>query len=219
MVHDEVAPAQAQPISPPRFVVLEGIDGSGTTSQAAALTTWLEGRGHAVLRTREPTSRAIGGLIRARLAADAAPLDPHALALLFAADRMDHVSAEIEPALRSGHIVLSDRYLLSSLAYQSLSASLSWVISINAQAPRPDLNLLIDVPVEIAVARVARRLEGEQGATKEIFDVPETQRRLADAYRRLARRADVGPVRIVDGNAPVDAVTRSLTDQLVRRGL
>lgn len=207
------------PSSPPRFIALEGIDGSGTTTQAAALTAWLTARGHRVHRTREPSSGEIGRLVRSRLAAAGDPLEPRALALLFAADRLDHVHREISPALARGEVVLSDRYLLSSLAYQSLDAPLPWVVQINAQAPRADLNLLVDLPVEVAVARVAKRLDADEAATREIFDVPETQRHLAEAYRRLAARDDVGPVSIIDGDAPLEAVTTALTEVLAARGL
>ena len=81
-----------------RFIAIEGIDGSGTTLQTRALADWLRGRGHDVVETREPSPGPIGRLVRERLSVEATPLDPAALALLFAADRLDHVAQEIEPA-------------------------------------------------------------------------------------------------------------------------
>src|SRR5690242_1367991 len=107
------------------FIVLEGIDGSGTTTQAARLAQTLQARGARVHATREPSTGPVGRLLRqaltGTLVADERPvqLDFCTLALLFAADRMDHVRREIEPALARGEVVISDRYDLSSLIYQS----------------------------------------------------------------------------------------------------
>jgi len=210
--------AAGSPSRAPHFIALEGIDGSGTTSQCGAIETWLAGRGHEVVRTREPSGGAIGRLVRERLAADAPPLDRGALALLFAADRLDHVRSEIEPAVARGAVVLTDRYLLSSLAYQSLDLPLSWVVEINARAPRAHLNVLIDLPADVAVARVARR-RADAGAAEEIYDVPATQRALELAYRTLAQREDVGPVATVHGDAPLDEVTVAICESLRDHGL
>src|SRR6185369_8913434 len=120
------------PMSPPRtedgpphraiFVVLEGIDGSGTTTQLGRLQAYLERRGRAVHPTREPSTGPVGRLLREILLGQhrlpgGEPADGLAMALLFAADRRDHVRREIEPALGAGRDVVSDRYLLSSLAY------------------------------------------------------------------------------------------------------
>src|SRR5215471_2535238 len=106
------------------FVVLEGLDGAGTTTQAERLASRLRQAGYAVLVTREPSDGPVGTVLRRALAGGVAlphrggPLSDHTLALLFAADRMDHLCAEILPALGKGQIVLCDRYLLSSYAYQ-----------------------------------------------------------------------------------------------------
>jgi dTMP kinase len=200
----------------PYFIVLEGIDGSGTTSQTAALSRILDARGHRVLQTREPTDGVIGRLIRTKLAVSADPLDRAALALLFAADRLDHLEREIEPALARGETVICDRYLLSSWAYQSLDCPLEWVRAINSRARRPDLTLFVDVDPGEAMRRVhGRQAAGE--STPEFFEVPQLQQRLADTYRRLAGE-DETIVRI-DGNLDLDAVTRALTDACVAAGL
>src|SRR5688572_4731702 len=97
-----------------RFIALEGLDGSGTTTQAARLADALGARGRTVVRTQEPSHGPIGRLVREALRSLDAPLDPDALALLFAADRRDHVASEIEPALARGHDVVCDRYVMSS---------------------------------------------------------------------------------------------------------
>lgn len=191
------------------FIVLEGIDGSGTTLQTRALADWFRQHGREVLETREPTSGAIGALIRERLSVRAAALDPAALALLFAADRVDHVAREVAPAVAAGLVVISDRYLLSSLAYQSLECDAAWVREINARALRPDLTLVLEVPVEVAFARVQRRMA--QGvAVEERFDALELQRRIAEHYRLLRGDPGLGPVRVIDGTLAPDQVTAAL---------
>lgn len=200
-----------------RFIALEGIDGSGTTSQRGALAAVLRDRGHAVLETCEPSSGSIGRLAREHLATRSG-LDRRALALLFAADRLDHVATRVEPALAAGSVVLTDRYLLSSWAYQSLDCDPGWVRSINAQAPWPDLTLWVDVPAREAMRRVAAR-KGERGGALEIFETLPLQQRLADAYAALARDPTLTDVVRIDGDRPMEAVTRELVAACERVGL
>ena len=206
-----------------RFVVLEGLDGAGTTTQVARLAERLRGQGRDVHTTREPSDGPVGKLLRRALAGElalpgGAPPAPATMALLFAADRTDHLAREVEPALAAGKTVLSDRYLLSSLAYQGearsalpsegrspLSAGdqLAWVQELNARARHPDLTILLDVDPEVA----ARRRHAD-ARPEELYDHIETQRRVAAAYRALADRPSVaGPVERVDGALPLDDVT------------
>ncbi len=201
-----------------RFIAIEGIDGSGTTLQTRALADWLEGRGVSVLETREPSRAAIGRLIRERLAVRGTALDPAALALLFAADRIDHVMGEVVPALERGTVVLSDRYLLSSLAYQSLDCDAAWVREINARAPPPDLTLVLEVPAEVAFARVQRRA-AEGGAVEERFDALALQQQIAANYRRFREGPGLGLTRVIDGDRPPEVVTAALRAALVEIGL
>jgi len=204
------------------FIVLEGIDGSGTTLQTRALADRLRERGREVLETREPTGGVIGALIRERLSVRAAALDPAALALLFAADRVDHIAREVAPALAAGTVVISDRYLLSSLAYQSLDCDPAWIREINARATRPDLTLVLEVPVEVAFDRVQRRM-AQGAAVEERFDALALQRRIAGHYRRFRGDPDLGPVRVIDGTAAPEQVTAALlaaiTDAVADAGL
>lgn len=193
-----------------RFIVLEGIDGSGTTSQCRALAQALTDRGHATVTTHEPSSGSIGRLVRERLAERSTPLDPHAMALLFAADRVDHVRTEIEPALAAGRHVISDRYLWSSLTYQSLSCDRAWVATINAAAPWPDLTLMLDVPVDVAQARIEARAQTD-GTTREIYDRRELQQKVAAGYEALLAEERPGVHRIDGTQTPPD-VTRALVD-------
>jgi dTMP kinase len=199
---------------PPRFIVLEGIDGSGTTTQLDRLTRHLTGRGRRALATREPSQGPIGRLLREILLGghrlpDGAGVDGLAMALMFAADRRDHLTREIEPALAAGTDVVSDRYLLSSLAYQAQEADRSWVATLARDVRIPDLTLLLDVPVPIAAAR--RRAAGRPD---ERYDADETQARVAARYRELA--ATTPNTVVIDASASIDDVTAAIVQQVER---
>jgi dTMP kinase len=134
------------------FVALEGIDGSGTTVHAKLLAQWLRRRGIAVLQTHEPTSSELGRFIRRVLRDAQAP--PAMDALLFAADRADHTLRTIKPALKQGTVVISDRYVESSIAYQHTSGlPLDWVTAINRFAIKPDITILLDVTPAVGLSR------------------------------------------------------------------
>jgi dTMP kinase len=169
-----------------RFIVLEGIDGSGTTTQAERLVAELVRAGVGARFTCEPSGGPHGRQIRQLLAPSSDPVSRSwdALALLFAADRLDHVAREIRPALDSGGTVICDRYDLSSLAYQSATAPsgvdpVPWIRAINQRALRPDLTLVLDVDPDVAEARRVRRAQ-----PAEIFEQRDLQRRLAQLYAR-----------------------------------
>jgi dTMP kinase len=194
----------------PVLVAIEGIDGAGTTTQTARLCAWLNAGGRPAHATREPSTGPVGRLIREVLAGQHAPFDRHALALLFAGDRMDHVAREIEPALARGQHVLTDRYYHSSFAYQTLDADGSWVRTLSARARRPDLTLLIDLPAEVAAAR--RRAAGRPD---ELFDDLGVQLRVAAAYRTLARElAATERIVVVPGDQPADEVFAALCREI-----
>lgn len=201
-----------------RFIVLEGIDGSGTTTQCAALERALCDRGHVVVATRQPSDRVIGRLVRGRLAASGPRLDPRTLALLFAADRLDHVAEEIEPALARGDVVVCDRYVVSSWVYQSLACPPDWVRAINRHAPWPDLTVLIDVPVAEARARVRRR-QATDGTPAEIFDAEELQARVAAGYREVLADPELPGVVRLDGTQGPAEITAALVQACTALGL
>lgn len=198
-----------------RFIVLEGLDGAGTTTQAQRLASWLRERGRRVHVTAEPSGGPAGALARLVLArrVSGAPgkaegFDPSALALLFAADRLDHVAAEIAPRLAEGVDVVSDRFTLSSLAYQSLTTGdATWVEAVNAKALAPDVTLFLRVSPRVAVRRRFAASE-----VRELFEVPAFQVEVARSYERcIARLRTLGQrVEVVDGERPVAEVTAAL---------
>jgi len=191
-----------------RFVVLEGGDGSGKSTQSRRLAAWLREQGVEVVETFEPGATDAGAAIRELLLHRPDPIDPVAEALLMAADRAQHVATVIRPALARGAWVLSDRFLPSSLVYQGVVRGLGVdaVAELNRMAVAdvtPDLVVLLDVSDAVAEARrgsVSDRLEAEGAA----FHAS-----VRAAYRDLA------PARgwvVVDANADLDDVTSALRD-------
>lgn len=198
------------------FVVLEGIDGSGTTTQAARLARALQERGARVHATREPSTGPVGQLLRqaltGTLTAHGEPvrLDFCSMALLFAADRMDHVRREIEPALARGEVVISDRYDLSSLIYQSETSPnadryLPWLTSLNAQATRPDLTIVLAVDAGVALERRRAR-----GGPDELFEVPDLQVRLAARYAEAPRYLPQDRIVVLDATEGPERVEAAI---------
>jgi dTMP kinase len=182
----------------------------------------MRSQGRKVHVTAEPSAGPVGALARQILtrrvtgAPGADGFDAAALALLFAADRLDHGASEVSPRLAEGWDVVSDRFTLSSLAYQSITCGdLEWVDAINQRALVPDLTLFLDVS-----PRTALRRRYAASASPEIFEVPAFQARVAGAYQDgIARLRAAGQVvEIVEGERPVEEVTAAL-ERIVARVL
>jgi dTMP kinase len=195
-----------------RFVVLEGIDGSGTTTQAARLGERLRANRTPVRVTREPSDGPVGTLVRQILTGRIIVPGGRApgwatMALLFAADRMDHVESDIEPFIAQGGVILSDRYDASSLAYQSVSSgaeskeAVEWIRSLNRYVRRPDLTLVLDLAPDLAAERRQQRGEAAQ-----LYEQNEVQRALAEFYKDLALHMPNDRIVVVDGAGSVDEV-------------
>ena len=184
-----------------RLIAIEGIDGAGTTTQAELLRDRL-----GLVMTREPSRGRIGLVLRELLAMrdGKAPVDERAIAMLFAADRLDHVAREIAPALAAGRHVVTDRYVLSSLAYQALYVEREFVAALNRFAPSPDLTIFVEVPVAIAEARRAGRGAAER------YDDRAVQERVARNYREEADRLPRAQLVLVDGTRGIEEVYREI---------
>jgi dTMP kinase len=205
------------------FIVLEGIDGAGTTTQSRLLQETLARDSVPVHLTAEPSDGPIGVIIRQILGgrivvkgmSGLRPPRWPTMALLFAADRLDHLESEILPNLADGITVLSDRYVYSSLLYQTETSgdfgNLPWIETVNRLAPRPDLTIVLDVPAAIAAKRRRTRREVEQ-----IYDDLELQERLARRYRELPTRYAGDHIELVDGSGDPAEVHRACLD-LVRK--
>lgn len=190
------------------FIVLEGIDGSGTTTQGQALVAAFERAGQRAHFTHEPSALPIGLMLRRLIegTADGERPDWDGMALLFAADRVQHVAQEIEPLLARGITVICDRYDLSSFAYQSATApdgpaALPWLRAINQRARRPDVTLVFDVE-----PTVAERRRLERGGRPELFERRELQRRLATLYADAEQLVPGDKILHVDANVGLEQV-------------
>ncbi len=188
-----------------KFIVLEGIDGSGTTTQKKLLCKWLEERNKDVISTHEPTREKgrIGRIIRDRLVQDEHDYSPEAIGLSFAADRLVHIEDRISPALESGSFVVSDRYYHSSMVYQpEHGASIEWVKEINRYAREPDVTVIVDVPAEEAVKRQVDRDGGESSI---IFENLEFQKKIRKRYKELEEMLEEN-LYIIDGDRSIEEV-------------
>src|SRR6267142_4322542 len=152
--------------APGRFIVFEGLDGAGTTTQARLLAERLQKQGRSVYLAHQPSEGPVGLLIRQVLAGRAATpqsdgklgmVDERVMALLFAADRLDHLGSQIEPRLARGEDVILDRYTLSSLAYQGVTVLHDFIQAANRYARKADLTLFLYVPAAVALERVRSR--------------------------------------------------------------
>jgi dTMP kinase len=192
-----------------RLIVLEGLDGAGTTTQARLVVEALRQKGRSVHLTREPSDGPVGQLVREMLVGkhgiDGQPLSQITFSLLFAADRIDHLQREVEPALARGEVVVSDRWYHSSLAYQGTGAERAWIEVLNQRARRPDLTILLRVDPETAARRRVAA-----GRAQELFEDLPMQQRVAAGYDQVfAALRDREPVAVVDGEREV---TRVFTD-------
>lgn len=187
------------------FVVLEGGDGSGKSTQTALLVARLREAGREVVATREPGATEAGAAIRS-VVLGGGDLDPRAEALLIAADRAEHVAEVIRPALERGATVVSDRYIPSSLAYQGVARGLGVddIARLSDWATgglQPDVVVLLDVPPDVAT----RRREGPEDRMER--EPAEFRAMVNKAYRDLA---DQFGWAVVDGTAPVEEVAESI---------
>jgi len=189
-----------------RFIVLEGLDGAGTTTQGALLTGRLLERGLAVELTREPTDGAIGKLARAFTDGET-HFEPETVALLFAGDRIEH-TVEIRALLDAGTWVVSDRYVASSLAYQtSQGLPFEWVRTLNSRAMEPDATIFVDTPVATCVERLAARGEFNTGP----FDQASALEKARELYlRAFASDMPLGRLVEVDGAAERESVADAI---------
>lgn len=182
------------------FITFEGPEGCGKSTHAKRLKTYLEGRGGQVLLTLEPGGTQLGKEIRSLLLKPESVLDPTTEVYLFAADRSEHVSKIILPALRDGKIVISDRYVDSTLAYQVGGRQLPedlvrYLNMISSKGLVPDLTILLDVPVKIGLKRAVLKGEADR-FEKELVEFHE---RVRSMYQTIAKN-DPQRVRLINTN-------------------
>ncbi len=200
------------------FVTLEGIEGAGKSTQVKTVAAYLRGQGRIVIETREPGGTAVGEAIRSVLLQPSpTPMGPMTELLLMFAARAEHVNRLIEPALVSGQCVVSDRFTEASYAYQGGGRNVPWArIAVLEElvqgALRPDLTLLLDAPVPMALSRARQRDGTPDRFESEAAGFFEAVRQ---AYLDLAQRAPER-IRVVDATAAPAAVANEIRTQLGR---
>jgi dTMP kinase len=181
------------------FICIEGLDGCGKTTQAKLLVKKLR-KSHNAVYTAEPSRGKIGAFIRKSCLYREKRLSSVVEALLFAADRVEHVENEVLPVLREGRLVVSDRYIYSSLAYQGAAGlSLEWIEKINEHALRPDFAIFIDVDPKIVMQRLKPK--------KSIMENLETQRKVREVYLKYVAKSMLTRI---NGNKPKEEVADAL---------
>jgi dTMP kinase len=207
------------------FITLEGIEGAGKTSQLEAAAQFVRSVGRPCATTREPGATALGRRIRGILLDPAcADIDPLAELLLYLADRIQHLRQVVRPALAEGQVVICDRFVDATLAYQGAARGVDPDLILQLHEKllgrwRPDLTLLIDIPVEIGLARAWKAVDrGERNGAETRFEQEAMafHERVRQGYLTLAAR-EPERFRVIDGNRPAPDVGRDIHAALARR--
>ncbi len=199
------------------FITFEGADGSGKTTQVRLVEERLAASGIPCLVTREPGGTTAGLAMRALLLDQRTPpLTPDAELLLYAADRAQHVSEVISPALAVGSVVVCDRYVDATVAYQGFGRRLdrATIAELNRIATGglvPDLTIVFDVPVDVAAVRLESRAHGGESPTRFDLEAREFHERVRTGYLEIAR-ADPDRVRVLDASPPAAEVAEAVWD-------
>lgn len=195
------------------FIAIEGIDGSGKGTHAKLLNKWLKDKGYDTFLTSEPTNGVVGRVLRRALKDGV--LDSKTEALLFAADRSEHVK-EIIPKLEGGKVVVSERYIYSSIAYQGASGvSIDWIKEVNRFAPMPDCTIFLDISPEIGLKRI-----GSKGSLRssvrgqEYFEKRDFLTKVRDIYIDLDKKD--GRMYRIDAGGGIDEVQTSIRRKVGR---
>ena len=186
------------------FIVFEGLDGSGQSTQINLLANYLRLIGRKVHTTDEPTNNIIGGLIRALLTSQW-KLSNTGMQLLYCADRAHHLEAEVFPALEKGNIVISSRYFFSTLAFGSLNNDLKWLEKLNEKFPQPDLTFFI----KVSPAECIRRIEGSR-FRKEFFEKEEKMKKVIGTYMKISKNKKYKNFHTINGEQEVEKVARDI---------
>ena len=186
------------------FIAFEGLDGSGSSTQSKLLADKLEAHGQPVLLTKEPTKDSyIGKLIREVLQ-HKWQCSPEALQLLFSADRAEHLKNQIEPALKNNQIVITDRYLFSTIAYGGLEIKdTEWLKSLNSRFLLPDITFLFKLDPKICIERIHGR-----GSDFELFEKHEKLTSIWQNYEKIA--TNYPNSHIIDASKSIEEIAEEI---------
>jgi dTMP kinase len=200
------------------FIVFEGIDGSGKSTQAKLLFNALRQNGYDAYLTFEPTDSLIGSLIR-NIFSHRLEADQHTIAALFAADRLDHILNPVNGLLkqiRDGKIVICDRYFYSSYAYHGVHVDMNWVIDMNKKAAaflKPDHTFYIDVPPKVSMQRIT-----SNRSNVELYETLSNLQKVYDKYgEALELLRESYPVTIIDGLQEIHTIQDMISNIIFNR--
>jgi dTMP kinase len=186
------------------FIDIEGLDGSGSQTQVGLLAARLKKEGRKFLETREPSAGPVGRLVHQLLKVEK-DFPPAVTQLLFAADRGLHLHREITPVLEKGGLVMTNRYLWSTIAFGSVELSRQWLADINNDYYFPDLTIFIEVSPDMCLDRVAKEKSGV-----ELLEKEDELARAWATYHSLASKYWWTGIRIIDGERPKEAVAEEI---------
>lgn len=191
---------------PGKLIAVEGLDGSGQSTQAELLRKFLVKQGNKVLKTKEPTPDSEPGREIRKILNQKEKASAKQLQQLFAQDRKWHLKNIIIPALKQGKIVISDRYFFSCFAFGAASGlDLSWLIKINSQFLMPDLTIFLEVSPGACIERIAR--EREQ---RTIFEKKKKLKKAGEVYKTLTEKFE--NIKVINGERPVEEVAKEIKE-------
>ena len=203
------------------FITLEGVEGSGKTTQAAILADALRAQGYRASVTREPGGTRAGAAIRAIFLDAAVALAPAAELLLVLADRAQHVRETVRPAISGGEIVVSDRYCDSTFAYQGYGRGFDLKLlrdlnQLAGDALKPDLTFVLDCPVELGLARTRARQKAPGAPDRFEGEQIAFHRRVRDGFLAVARE-EPDRVILIDSTREVNAISAQILAAVIKR--
>jgi len=195
-----------------KFIVIEGIDGSGLSTQSSEVLRRLNSTGNTTYKTKEPTDGPVGAILRLALT-HRIDITSGTFALLFAADRLDHLEKEIIPRLSEGTNVICDRYCFSNFSYQGTDMDLEWLVEINKHCLIPDLTIFLDVDILECKRRMAPRMREEY--FEKLPKLTKVRDRFHYVIEYIKNKHDAN-IAIVNGNHAIDTVTDDIMSEIYR---
>lgn len=192
-----------------KFIVFEGLDGSGQSTQAQLLKDYLEKEKNIqVVLTKEPTRELTVSLLIQKVVKKEISITPAALQLLICADRAEHLEKVIIPALAKGFWVISDRYFYSAMAFGSLDLDVNWLIKVNEIFLKPDITFLLKVDAEICIKRI-----DENRDKRDFFEESEKLKKIWQTYEILSKRFP--DIKIINGEKSIIEVASDIKENLL----
>lgn len=194
-----------------KFIVFDGLDGSGQSSQAKLLKDFLISRNHEAILTKEPTPDCEAGREIRRILRKESHATAERLQQLFVEDRQDHLEKLIIPTLKEGKMVISDRYFFSTVCFgASDGLDLEWLINLNSNFLLPNLIFFLEVKPEICIQRIEKR-----GSLRELFEEKEKLAKVWQFYKMMPNRFD--NIHILDGERPIETIFNEIEDIVISK--